>query len=703
MDDGTGTYVELNSPYNAGGSPAAGDTDYFIQSTSCATQTLSASKSGLIFSMVWDNGSDLAGSFGTDDCYFVWQIFLAGTGIDTWANGGLRLFIGADLSNGDVWKSGGSDFGRNPYGGWANIAIDPTVTPDYTIGTPTAVWRYFGSMPNTVATISKGAFHGLDVSRYGRGELIVEFGTGADPEVVFQDIADDNDSINNRWGLFQSQGSSYLWKGLMSIGNATNACEFVDANVIIFVDDTPRTFASFNRVEIKNTSTIVDWTAVSFTAPNTSVDGSVLSPGEFEVVDNATVTLTSCTFTDMSTFTFNDGTNANTIINTTFRRCGEIATGGATMTGCTFDSITSANHVSVTSPANAAKISGGEFISDGTGNGLVITGTAADFTLTDVDFTGYSTTVDANKAIYVNIASGTVNLTISGGSGVTLASHVRTAGATINLITGAVTVKVTTVDEGGDAIGSALVHLRASDATGPFPYRENVTISRSTTLATVTHTGHGMASNDKVFLLGITDKTEDNGVQQITVTTANAYTFATTDSGSTSYTGDSFIINGQDETSYDNSPTTEGTFSGGTGHSVSDVLKLDGAIEVTVDAVSGGVVTQFTVDSTPGNGGRSASEVVNQRETTGSGTGFSLTLDTDNLETVIKSTFVALEGTTHASLGTLSLSRVYSSDQPVEGWTRKAASAPYFKEAPLNTVIDNVNGLDVTAVMVSDE
>ena len=148
-------------------------------------------------------------------------------------------------------------------------------------------------------------------------------------------------------------------------------------------------------------------------------------------------------------------------------------------------------------------------------------------------------TVDANKAIYVNIATGTVNLTLSGGSGVSADSHVRTAGATVNVIVGAVTVQATAVLKAGTAVENALVYLRASDGTGPFPFEETVTsITRATTTATVTHTAHGMASNDKIVLQGITDKTEDNfTVKQITVTGANTYTYTTTDSGSTSYTG----------------------------------------------------------------------------------------------------------------------------------------------------------------------
>lgn len=93
------------------------------------------------------------------------------------------------------------------------------------------------------------------------------------------------------------------------------------------------------------------------------------------------------------------------------------------------------------------------------------------------------------------------------------------------------------------------------------------------------------------------------------------------------------LVTAQDETSYDNSPTTEGTFAGGTGHAVSDVITLDDEwTTVTVDAVSGGVVTQFTVDSTKGRSAVSGTAMT-QSSTTGSGTGFSLTPDIDNIVT----------------------------------------------------------------------
>ncbi len=92
------------------------------------------------------------------------------------------------------------------------------------------------------------------------------------------------------------------------------------------------------------------------------------------------------------------------------------------------------------------------------------------------------------------------------------------------------------------------------------------------------------------------------------------------------------LITAQDETSYDGSPATEGSFSGGTGHAVSDVITLsDEWTTVTVDAVSGGVVTQFTVNSTKGRSAVSGTALT-QLSTTGGGSGFSLTPGVDNIE-----------------------------------------------------------------------
>lgn len=88
---------------------------------------------------------------------------------------------------------------------------------------------------------------------------------------------------------------------------------------------------------------------------------------------------------------------------------------------------------------------------------------------------------------------------------------------------------------------------------------------------------------------------------------------------------------GQDETSYDGAPATEGTFVGGTGHAVADVITLSDASTVTVDAEGAGIVTAFTVDSTTSIGSVADGSVLIQVSTTGSGIDFALTLGADNV------------------------------------------------------------------------
>lgn len=96
---------------------------------------------------------------------------------------------------------------------------------------------------------------------------------------------------------------------------------------------------------------------------------------------------------------------------------------------------------------------------------------------------------------------------------------------------------------------------------------------------------------------------------------------------------DGDVINGQDETSYDNTGNN-GTFSAGTGHAVSDVLTLSDGSKVRVDAVSTGAVTEFTVILVGGSS-TAAAATLTQSATTGSGASFDLTTGTANISAPI--------------------------------------------------------------------
>lgn len=103
----------------------------------------------------------------------------------------------------------------------------------------------------------------------------------------------------------------------------------------------------------------------------------------------------------------------------------------------------------------------------------------------------------------------------------------------------------------------------------------------------------------------------------------------------------SILIDAQDETSYDNSPTTEGSFVGGTGYSTSDVLTLSDGSTLTVDNQTGGVVDQFTIDATTATGSLKPGDVLTATGGTG-GDDFTLTPDSDNLRA--KKTIDSLSG-----------------------------------------------------------
>lgn len=105
------------------------------------------------------------------------------------------------------------------------------------------------------------------------------------------------------------------------------------------------------------------------------------------------------------------------------------------LNSCAIDSGTFIDSLVVAdSPADAADLTNCAFIKTaGTRHGIEIIGAAADFSLDGNTFTGFAGTDGStgNEAIYVNIATGTVNISITGGGST---PSIRTAGATVNVI-----------------------------------------------------------------------------------------------------------------------------------------------------------------------------------------------------------------------------------------------------------------------------
>ena len=466
-----GTWTELTG--HTSGGAASVDGESYIQGSNCISQS-TGTKTGIVCGLEFDYGSDVSGSMTAGDCFFFWQIYLAAANVYPFASGGLRVGVGSSAGNMNFWKTGGNDFGRYPYGGWQNFAIDPVYTPDYIDGTPTGAYQFFGSLPNIIKQVSKGNPHGVDAIRYGRGEIYIQGGeSGA--YGTFSGIAAANDTQLARWGLFQAQGTGYLWKGLISLGTSTHDVDFRDSNANITIDDTPRTYAEFNKIEINYPSTNVEWTGVAIT----SLNASGLSIGQLEVIDStAQVNFNTCTFTDMNTFIFELGCDINL---TTFRRCGQVTQGGGIFDGCTFEESSAEVSLLVDDLDNIENCS---FISDGSNHGIRLTEDHADntYTLTGCKYTGYSATDgDTGNECIFNDSTGHVIINVIGGDVPTIRNGL---GASTALPT-SVTLTMTVKDEAGDVIVGAFAYIDDDDIV---PYIMNTTTNASG-IATVQHTG----------------------------------------------------------------------------------------------------------------------------------------------------------------------------------------------------------------------
>ena len=84
-------------------------------------------------------------------------------------------------------------------------------------------------------------------------------------------------------------------------------------------------------------------------------------------------------------------------------------------------------------------------------------------------------------------------------------------------------------------IEGARVFMEA-DSGGPLPSSESVTITRSGSVASVSHTAHGMSNGDSVVIRGAA-QTEYNGVKIIYNVTTNAYDFTVSGTPTTPATG----------------------------------------------------------------------------------------------------------------------------------------------------------------------
>ena len=423
-----------------GGGKCASEPDFIYQGSAAVSEKVGTSAGGV--------AADISGEATSSYDMTTPQVWIAkviATNSSALNNKGatggiLEIGSGGRRTNYDRYYVVGGD--TYPIkGGWLIIPIDPNGgNQSARPGTaPTLSAIDFFGWECTFGATSKAenvAMDAIDIVSNGSG-LTLTGGDGADADGTFDSFVttDEGSPTTGRWGIVTTQDGILYVTGVLTIGSAT-ATVFTDANqVLTFPEAEFLNTVGFFGVDfgLQNATNVITIDNTVFKSQGTS-GGTVDTRPDYTVTGTSgTLALDGCNFNVFRLWT---ATSACTIDNTSFVAGDQLITGGADIDSCTFDSLTNASQVVTSSPANAALITNSTFISPGTGNGLEIGGTAANITLTGLDFSGYDTAnpgTAANKAIYVNIASGSMTITISGGSGVTADHHVRTAGATVTV------------------------------------------------------------------------------------------------------------------------------------------------------------------------------------------------------------------------------------------------------------------------------
>lgn len=531
------------SALGGGSSGLASETDYYIQGDGCISKAgFTATTKG----MIYNAGTT---TITSGDAVFMWMKQNNRNLMDTQSNGGQQLLIGTGTGAYDQFYIDGSDSPGSDLAGWRIFAVDPTATPSNTTGTPGATPSYFGGQWKILGSGSlKGNPNGIDAFRHGR-EIQCTDGDVTNGYATFTGAGSTDATTSNRWGILTPTAGSYQFHGCFVMGTASTSVDFRDSNANIVVLEDEFVASTFNEFEIRNTSSNVQWGSVQISHLGTTSPSTLtLNVGTFTGDSNR--------FDGCATTTFNSN-GSSSCTNTTWVNSGQIILNEADISGSNILTPTVAadegavyDNRTTTAAVIASELDGTSFTM-GTNSHHAIrfgTGVTHDVTLRNIDFTGFGTTDDANDSTFrFDATSGSitlslVNCTVNGSAASDANISIDdAAGVTVTLSIDPVTTLVNVKDENGNNLSGASVYLRAKDGTGDLPYQQSISsITRSTTTATVTFAAaHGLKVNQYLKLSGITDKTEDNnGAHQVlTVPSATTLTYATTDSGSTSYTG----------------------------------------------------------------------------------------------------------------------------------------------------------------------
>ncbi len=147
-------------------------------------------------------------------------------------------------------------------------------------------------------------------------------------------------------------------------------------------------------------------------------------------------------------------------------------------------------------------------------------------TFTNVNISGSIQNDNAANTLTINAVNSTYGSIVDPGTG----------NGETNWVANPVALTYTVKDAFDDLVEQDVAVTIKAAAAGPLPFEDSVTITRSGSTATVSHTGHGLTTGQKVAIEGA-DQNEYNRIKTITVTGANSYTYQVSGTPATPATG----------------------------------------------------------------------------------------------------------------------------------------------------------------------
>jgi len=312
----------------------------------------------------------------------------------------------------------------------------------------------------------------IDAMYYGVGHTISGTTTG---DALFDEASAVDELTANKYGVMWNYNGVIYSQGDISLnGTALTS----SGETLVFVD-TLNGYDTYNldgtgTATLKNTSIIAAGTiAVDFdTTSMTSFSmtgGAVSGDGITDIGSGQT--LSGVVFTDRSITTI-----ANTAEGCTWNTSDTI-----TVTGTLDDCIINENFSTIaTSVATLAKLTNNAFISDGAGHAVELTGAAGSYDWTCIS-TGYDAgtsgdgvevtggSITGDETIHITATTGTFIINV--GATATLPS-VSSAGAVVNVVSGAVTLKIVVKDQSNAVVVGAYTYI---DDNNIIPFILNTT------------------------------------------------------------------------------------------------------------------------------------------------------------------------------------------------------------------------------------